>query len=73
MKGTIESPLKPARNGDAGRGSPYLCDVNDGSVGGPDKHGPVVVDVDDCNDQVCGAPQRGTALIRGHHRQVESL
>lgn len=58
---------------DIARDSTYLCDVNDGSVGRPDKHRSVVIDVYDCNDQVCGAPQRRTPLIRRHNSQVESF
>lgn len=47
--------------------------MNDGSVGGPDKHWPVVIDVYDHNEQVCSAPQGGAPLICSHHRQVETL
>lgn len=55
------------------RDSTYLCDVKDGSIGGPDKYRSVVIDVYDCNDEVCSTPQRRTSLIRSHDCQVESF
>lgn len=47
--------------------------MDDGSVGRPHKHWSVVVDVYDGDDQVCGSPQWRTALVCGHHGQVEAL
>lgn len=55
------------------RGGSYLCDVNDGSIGRPDEHWSVVINVYDCDDQVCGAPQRRTPLVCSHNSQVESF
>lgn len=55
------------------RDSTYLCDVNDGSVGGPYKHRSVVIDVYDGNDQICSSPQRRTPLICSYNCQVESF
>lgn len=51
----------------------YLRDVNDGSVGGPDEHWSVVINVYDCNDQVCSAPQGRTPLVCSHNSQVETF
>lgn len=55
----------------ATHGYRYLCDMNDGPIGRPDKQRAVVIDVYDRNDKVGGAPQRRTALVCSHHCQVE--
>ncbi len=47
--------------------------MNDGSIGGPDEHWSVVINVYDCDDQVCGAPHGRTPLVCGNHSEVETF
>lgn len=47
--------------------------MDDGSIGWPDKHRSVVIDVYDCDDQVRSSPQGRTPLVGGHHSQVETF
>lgn len=47
--------------------------MDDGSIGWPNKHRSVVIDVYDCDDQVRCAPKGGTPLVCSHHSQVETF
>lgn len=47
--------------------------MNNGSIDRSNKHRPVVIHVDDGDDQVSGAPQRGATLICCHHSEVEAF
>lgn len=47
--------------------------MNDGAIGGSDKHGSVVINVYDCDDEICSPPEGWAALVSSHYSQVETL
>lgn len=51
----------------------YLRDVNDGAIGGSDKHWPVVINVYDCDNEIRSSPEGWATLVGGDDGQVEPL
>lgn len=47
--------------------------MNDGAIGGSDKHWSVVINVYDCDDEICSSPQGWAALVSSDYCQVETL
>lgn len=47
--------------------------MNDGAIGGSDKHWPVVINVYNCDDEIGSPPEWWSALVSGDYSQVETL
>lgn len=47
--------------------------MNYGAIGGSDKHWPVVINVYNCDDEICGSPEWWAALVSSDYSQVETL